>query len=250
MYYNRKKSAFCGLLKGTVRIAHAGAYTNSKLACFRESETMSSVLEQEQVIEHNIIVAVAGNWVRLTGIFGLIIVTFFFFLTLLFNFSNRAQQLVLFSVLHFLLAPLAIFVVPLGGCFAVVIEGLFGVQLVLDIVELIMRVMPITADSFLELREIGELLFIFINLLLIIVDLAYLVTTARLIFLTLGFEQERVADITEENAARQDALGVAEGGGVLSESSEKTPGDSNSGSKARRRLHVKSEFDHLAVSSK
>lgn len=220
---------------------------------------MSVLLEQEQIIEHNIVVSSAGNWVRLTGIFGLVIVTFFFFLTLLFNFSNRAQALVLFSVLHFLLAPLAIFVVPLGGCFALIIEGLFGVQLVLDSVEIVMRILPVAGGlAQLELREIGELLFIFINLLLIIVDLAYVITTARIIFLTLGFEQERVAEITAENSARQHddaALGMAEGGGATSESAEKTPGGGGggtaSGSRARRRLHnQKSEFDHLSVASK
>ncbi len=193
-------------------------------------------IQEEIIIERAVLAARAANWVRLVGIFGIVIVAFFFLITFVFNFPGGAKMIVWLSVGHFLLDPLAIFVVPVGGCIAVILLGFFLGQTGADTAELIMRVWSITAGSFLDERSIGELFLIFINLLLIIVDVGLLITTARYIFILQDVsEVPEVIVATPSTENKTDA--ALESGEPLSQQQQtgKRAGTSNNSIRSRHR---------------
>lgn len=120
------------------------------------------------------VLAQESNSIRLAALFAFVTAVFLLILTQLFNFSNRSSSLALLSAPHLVLAPIAIFVSVMSGWWAKITVPFFILQLVLDTIELALRIFPLTSETLLELRTIGELLFIFISVGLVIIDVVYL----------------------------------------------------------------------------
>lgn len=125
------------------------------------------------------VLAQESNSIRLTAVFGFVTILFALLLSMLFNFSNRPRTLIYFSLGHFLLAPMGAAISVLSGTAAKLTVPFYAVQLAFDLIELALRIFPLTASQLLELRTIGELLFIFINAGLVIIDIVYLVFIYR-----------------------------------------------------------------------
>jgi hypothetical protein len=127
------------------------------------------------------IVSAESNSIRVVAIFDILTILSLIILTLLFNISNRSTRLVWFSILHLVLPFIAAFVSTIASIYAKYTYAIFAAQTVFDAIELVLRIVPLTTGSFLEFRTIGELVFIFLNILLLIYDVLYLLFIYRYI---------------------------------------------------------------------
>lgn len=125
------------------------------------------------------ILAQESNSIRLTAFFGVLTISFGLLLTLLTRPANG--KLILLSIGHLPLALVAAFISVVSSNWAKWTIGLFMVQGLFDLAELVMRVVPLTPESLLQFKTILELLFLFINFALLVISVVYVIFIYRYI---------------------------------------------------------------------
>lgn len=125
------------------------------------------------------LLAQESNSIRLTAFFGVLTISFGVILTLLTRPANG--KLILLSIAHFPLAFVAAFLSVVSSNWSKWTIGIFAVQGLFDLAELVLRIVPLTPDTLLQFKTILELLFLLINFALLVISTVYVIFIYRYI---------------------------------------------------------------------